>query len=87
MSDSVSASVTVGPPHVHDWTAWLPSPLSESLGVERRKRECRTCELYQDVPWPLSGVPDSALGRCQAMLQCHRETGHEGGHEAREEAG
>jgi hypothetical protein len=28
---------------------------------------------------------DSALGRCQALLQCHRETGHAGGHEAREE--
>jgi hypothetical protein len=24
---------------------------------------------------------DLALGRCQAMLQCHRETGHQGGHE------
>jgi len=32
-----------------------------------------------------NGVPDSALGRCQALLQCHRETGHAGGHEAREE--
>jgi hypothetical protein len=30
--------------------------------------------------------PDWALGRCQAVIQCHRETGHEGGHEAREEA-
>jgi hypothetical protein len=29
--------------------------------------------------------PDAALGRCQALLQCHRETGHAGGHEAREE--
>jgi len=29
-------------------------------------------------------VPDTALGRCPVMLQCHRETGHEGGHEARE---
>jgi hypothetical protein len=24
---------------------------------------------------------DSALGRCQVLLQCHRETGHAGGHE------
>jgi ribosomal protein L37E len=30
---------------------------------------------------------DSALGRCQVMVQCHRETGHQGGHEAREAAG
>jgi hypothetical protein len=30
-------------------------------------------------------VPDPADGRCPVMLQCHRETGHEGGHEAREE--
>ncbi len=29
-------------------------------------------------------VPDGALGRCQVMLQCHRETGHGGDHEARE---
>jgi hypothetical protein len=31
-------------------------------------------------------APDAALGRCQTMIQCHRETGHEGSHEAREEA-
>ena len=30
-----------------------------------------------------SNAPDEALGRCPAMIQCHRETGHEGGHEAR----
>jgi len=30
-------------------------------------------------------APDTALGRCPALLQCHRETGHHGGHEAREE--
>jgi hypothetical protein len=30
-------------------------------------------------------APDAALGRCQALIQCHRETGHEGRHEAREE--
>jgi hypothetical protein len=29
--------------------------------------------------------PDPAEGRCQAMVQCHRETGHGGGHEAHEE--
>jgi hypothetical protein len=32
-----------------------------------------------------SGAPDSALGRCQVLIQCHRETGHEGRHEATEE--
>jgi hypothetical protein len=26
-------------------------------------------------------APDPALGRCPAMLQCHRETGHQGRHE------
>jgi len=31
-------------------------------------------------------APDSALGRCQVLLQCHRETGHEGAHEAKEAA-
>jgi hypothetical protein len=30
-------------------------------------------------------APDTADGRCQVLLQCHRETGHAGGHEAREE--
>jgi hypothetical protein len=30
-------------------------------------------------------APDAALGRCPALLQCHREMGHAGGHEAREE--
>ena len=28
-------------------------------------------------------APDSALGRCPVMLQCHRETGHAGAHEAK----
>jgi hypothetical protein len=32
-----------------------------------------------------SEPPDMALGRCQVMLQCHREMGHAGGHAAREE--
>lgn len=26
-------------------------------------------------------APDPALGRCQALIQCHLETGHEGDHE------
>jgi hypothetical protein len=30
-------------------------------------------------------APDAALGRCPALLQCHREMGHAGGHEAHEE--
>ncbi len=29
-------------------------------------------------------APDEALGRCPVLIQCHRETGHEGPHEARE---
>jgi diadenosine tetraphosphate (Ap4A) HIT family hydrolase len=39
------------------------------------------------LPWTNQNAEplDSALGRCQALLQCHRETGHAGGHEAREE--
>ncbi len=28
-------------------------------------------------------APDVALGRCQVLIQCHREIGHDGGHEAR----
>jgi hypothetical protein len=39
----------------------------------------RMAELTEPEP------PDTALGRCQVLLQCHRETGHVGGHEAREE--
>jgi hypothetical protein len=38
--------------HVHDWTPWTPSPLSDTLGVERHRRVCRGCELYQDEPTP-----------------------------------
>jgi len=39
------------------------------------------------LPWTNQNAEplDSALGRCQVLLQCHRETGHAGGHEAREE--
>ncbi len=37
-----------------------------------------------DVEVDAETSPDAALGRCQVMLQCHRETGHEGSHEARE---
>ena len=66
--------------HGHRWTAWVPSPLSETLGVERQRREC-PCGVMQDEPIE---APDTALGRCPAMIQCHRETGHHGGHEARE---
>jgi len=38
------------------------------------------------LPWTgqRTEPPDPALGRCPVMLQCHRETGHAGGHEARE---
>jgi hypothetical protein len=35
----------------------------------------------QRVGAPPGEAPDAALGRCQVTLQCHRETGHEGGHE------
>jgi hypothetical protein len=50
--------------HVHDWTPWTPSPLSETAGVERRQRTCRGCQLYQDEPTPAAPfgpVPDSAI--------------------------
>jgi hypothetical protein len=39
--------------------------------------------LYE---WHAIATPDPALGRCQALIQCHLETGHQGGHEAREES-
>jgi hypothetical protein len=29
-------------------------------------------------------APDLALGRCQVLVQCHLETGHQGAHEGRE---
>jgi hypothetical protein len=50
--------------HVHDWSPWGPSPLSETTGVERRQRACRGCELYQDEPTPAAAVDagmDSAI--------------------------
>jgi hypothetical protein len=51
--------------HVHDWSPWGPSPLSETVGVERRKRSCRGCGLYQDEPTPdatpIGPVPESAI--------------------------
>jgi hypothetical protein len=43
--------------HVHDWTPWGPSPLSETAGVERRQRTCRGCDLYQDEPAPAGAQP------------------------------
>ena len=45
--------------------------------------------FYMHCPGSVGAVamaPDGALGRCQAMIQCHHETGHQGGHEAREES-
>jgi hypothetical protein len=33
--------------HVHDWTPWGLSPLSETLGVTWRRRTCRGCDVYQ----------------------------------------
>jgi hypothetical protein len=53
--------------HVHDWTPWGPSPLSEAAGVERRQRSCRGCDVYQDEPVtgdqpaPKDAVPESAI--------------------------
>jgi hypothetical protein len=50
--------------HVHDWSPWGPSPLSESLGIERHRRMCFSCQLYQDEPTPdvPSGpVPETAI--------------------------
>jgi hypothetical protein len=56
---------------------------------------CDDCGEHRALPAPdacniprthFAAPPDLALGRCQALLQCHRETGHAGGHEARETA-
>jgi hypothetical protein len=43
--------------HVHDWTPWGLSPLSETVGVERRRRMCFSCHLYQDKPTPAGDQP------------------------------
>jgi hypothetical protein len=50
--------------HVHDWTPWGPSPLSDAAGVLRRQRSCRGCGVWQDKPTPdeaFGPVPDSAI--------------------------
>ncbi len=81
--------------HEHRWAGWWPSMLSTAAAVAREQRQCMDCGLTEDRPtatgWPTAwterAVPDTALGRCQALLQCHRETGHEGGHEAAEDTG
>jgi len=62
-SPTTPATTPIDELHVHDWTPWTPSPLSETLGVERHRRVCRGCELYQDEPTPAAAfglVPDSA---------------------------
>jgi hypothetical protein len=43
--------------HVHDWSPWGPSPLSETAGVPRRQRSCRGCDVYQDEPAPAGDQP------------------------------
>ncbi len=73
--------------HEHRWAGRWPSILSTGGAVAREQRQCMDCGLTEDRP-PLPG-PNAlsrtgALGRCQVMLQCHRETGHGGDHEARE---
>jgi hypothetical protein len=58
--------------HVHDWSPWGPSPLSETAGVERRQRTCRGCDLTQDEPAlaaPKGAVPDSAIPAATAVLR------------------
>jgi hypothetical protein len=58
--------------HVHDWTPWEPSPLSETVGVERRRRVCFGCQLYQDEPTPAAAfgpVPDSAIEAVTAVVR------------------
>jgi len=50
--------------HVHDWSPWGPSPLSDAAGVLRRQRSCRGCGVWQDKPTPdeaFGPVPDSAI--------------------------
>jgi hypothetical protein len=67
--------------HEHEWTDWQPFPEPSRDGVTRESRWC--------VEWPCGAVQirpvlDTALGRCQTVIQCHLETGHAGVHEARE---
>jgi hypothetical protein len=67
----------------HDLRAWeaerLISDIEPLLDQIVGLRTSIAAELVSD-----GSVPDPADGRCLAMLQCHRETGHAGGHEARE---
>jgi hypothetical protein len=62
--------------HVHDWTPWGLSPLSDAARVMRRQRSCRGCELYQDEPTPdvpVGLVPDSAIEAAAKALYAELE--------------
>jgi hypothetical protein len=66
-SPTTPTTTPIEPEHVHDWTPWGPSPLTETAGVERRMRSCRGCDLTQDEPTPVVRetpfglVPESAI--------------------------
>jgi hypothetical protein len=70
-------------------TRWVAASLNGGL---TRIRQCVPCGRYSGdlvEPAALTKPTDTALGRCQVLLQCHRETGHEllgTDHEAREAA-
>jgi len=68
-SPTTPATTPIEPEHVHDWTPWGPSPLSETLGVERHRRVCRGCDLYQDEPvtGDQPAPKDAAMDRAVAV--------------------
>jgi hypothetical protein len=67
--------------HEHDWTDWQVAPAPGLDGILKKRRHCTEwmCHAVEIRP-----VLDTALGRCQTMVQCHREAEHAGDHEARE---
>jgi hypothetical protein len=73
-SPTTPAAAPIDELHVHDWSPWGPSPLSESLGIERHRRMCFSCQLYQDEPTPelretpLGLVPESAISAAADAL-------------------
>ncbi|SRR6266568_1776370 len=67
---------------------WRQDAAVALMAADAWDREHRCVHRVQldpdDVEVDAETALDAALGRCQVMLQCHRETGHDGGHEARE---
>jgi hypothetical protein len=61
-----------------EWQQWLMQPNRVVYRWVQRGPWLGVADSSLGVS---ADAPDSALGRCPALIQCHLETGHEGDHE------